>query len=622
MQREELAAVAEARRARAIPWRRVARRVLTALVPALVVALPPLFWVIDGTHRASLSTLGRDQGIFQYVAWAIDHGAKDYRDVRDVNGPLTHLVHLVFLHLGGADEHRFRVLDLVMTGLTFALAGACLPGLGRRLRPVSSILERPERLVQHLGWAFAAWVVLSGQYLQYIFWDLAQRESFFDWFLLSSVMLQIVAQAGMRRAGAVWPRRLMVLAGALSIVTWFGKPTFVLFTITQLLALLLDQEPKLTRKARLFDFALGAALGGLTQLVYLLVYADLRAFVRIYFIDVPQMYRFIWPRSAVEIFSMPGVSTTAALSFVTSAAMLGLILDGQMPRRALALALLPLAALGNVVLQAKGFPYHFHPVSAGLHLQWLAIVVWMWERAAVSRARSRDKAGRMDGSARLAPLLAASALALKVAFVMPLSTHITNLWILTKARDAEERSSRDYLVYFGSYDFFPWEMRQTAAYLKEHTKASDKVQMYGMDPYILFLAERMSATPYIYAYDLNADAALAGGQLPEPIGLHPGPADVARIVALRDAHEADLLARLQKEPPAAWVFLDKSPLITWQEAFVDLKEHSPKTAEWVLANYVETATFEADHVWMRRDIAPAPLPKPTEKKAPEGDEVR
>ena len=106
------------------------------------------------------------------------------------------------------------------------------------------------------------------------------------------------------------------------------------------------------------------------------------------------------------------------------------------------------------------------------------------------------------------------------------------------------------------------------------------------------------------------------------MGLHPGPADVTRILALRDAHEADLLARLQKEPPSAWVFLDKSPLITWQEAFVDLQEHSPKTAAWVLANYVETATFEADHVWMRKDIAPAPPPKPPEKKAPEGDEVR
>src|SRR5512140_37331 len=374
MHRDE-AAAEEAERARAVPWGRTLRRLLTAVVPALIVALPPLFWVMDATNRASLSTLGRDQGIFQYVAWAVDHGAKDYLDVRDVNGPLTHLVHLVFLHLGGADEHRFRVLDLFVTGATFALAGACLPGLGRRLRPAARLLERPERIVPHLAWAFAAWVVLSAQYLQYIFWDIAQRESFFDWFLLSSVMLQLVAQAGIRREGAKWAVRLLGVAGALSVVTWFGKPTFVLFTAAQLVALVLDDEPKVGAKPRLVAFAAGGALGALSQLAYLLIYADIGAFVRIYFVDVPRMYRFIWPRAALEIFSLPGVSTTAALSFVTSAAMLGLILDRQMPRRALALALLPLCGLGSAILQAKGFPYHFHPVSAGLHLQWLAIVV-------------------------------------------------------------------------------------------------------------------------------------------------------------------------------------------------------------------------------------------------------
>src|SRR5205823_1662866 len=101
----------------------------------------------------------RDQGIFQYVAWAVRNGAVDYRDVRDVNGPLTHLVHMVFLALGAADEHRFRSLDLLVTGLGFAFVGACLPGIAARAQP--TWLHRG-------AWAFAAWVVLSGQYLMYL----------------------------------------------------------------------------------------------------------------------------------------------------------------------------------------------------------------------------------------------------------------------------------------------------------------------------------------------------------------------------------------------------------------------------------------------------------------------
>src|SRR5258708_27972434 len=136
--------------------RLVAARLVRALAAPLVIAVPPLFWVADATRRASLTTLGRDQGIFQYVGWALRNGEVDYRDVRDVNGPLTHLVHLILLALGGGDEHRFRVLDLTLTGATFAFVGACLPGLRSRKRP--SLLER-------ISWAFAGWVVLSGQYL-------------------------------------------------------------------------------------------------------------------------------------------------------------------------------------------------------------------------------------------------------------------------------------------------------------------------------------------------------------------------------------------------------------------------------------------------------------------------
>lgn len=155
-------------------------RLLRQLVVPLTLALPPLYWVALATERASLTPLGRDQGIFQYVAWAVSRGAVDYRDVRDVNGPLTHLVHLALLALGGADEHRFRCLDLALTGAAFAVTGACLPGLCGR--------QRPARL-ERAAWAGAAWVMLSGQYLLYKYWDLAQRESFFDWFLLPSLGL-------------------------------------------------------------------------------------------------------------------------------------------------------------------------------------------------------------------------------------------------------------------------------------------------------------------------------------------------------------------------------------------------------------------------------------------------
>lgn len=576
------------------PGAGVGRRLVRSLLVPLVIALPPLFWVAEATRRASLTPLGRDQGIFQYVAWALRHGAVDYRDVRDVNGPLTHLVHWAFLWLGGADEHRFRVLDLVVTGLSFAAVGACLPGLRSRRCPDA---------VERLAWAVAAWVVLSGQYLLYDYWHQAQRESFFDWFLLPGVALQLVAQAPWR--GADSPRRrhvLLAASGALSVIPWFGKPTYVLFTLAQLAALLADEGfvrsgsgaiggTGLPRRRAVLAFALGGLAGAATQLAFLAAFGDARAYLHLQLVDVPEMYRFIWPRAAADMFSEPWRASQAIFAITGSAVLLALVALGEMPRRVLAVALLPLCALGSVVVQAKGFPYHFHPVTAGVSLQWLLLASWLTERTRVAR---RDRA-----LVRLVPVAFGVAVALRVATSMEDSPHVRATWLLWGASTPQERTTREYFAHFPEPDFFPFELRQTAEYLREHTTTRDRVQTYGMDPYVLFLAGRASATPYIYAYDLNADAALGGGT-----GGRPDDEQVARIRAMRDAHEADLLARVRAAPPAAFVFIDGSPLMTESDAWEDFADHCARAASWVRERYRETARFGHDHVWMRRDLEP------------------
>lgn len=600
-------------------WARTAgARLKRALVLPLIVGLAPLFWVLDGTERASLTTLGRDQGIFQYIAWAIQQGEVAYRDVRDVNGPLTPLVHLFFLKLGGTDEHRFRVLDFVVTALVFGLVGACLPGIGSRGR-----VSRLERL----GWAAAAWVVLQGQLLLYLYWDLAQRETFFDWFMLASVGVQLVAQRGLAKepadvearpgiAGLFTTSPLLVLAGALSVIPWFGKPTYALFTFAQIAAVVLDSELRVTRGRALFIFAIGGALGAATQIGFLLAYGDVRAFLRIYLVDVPAMYRFMLPRSPEEIMALQWGGPTAAMAFGTSLVLLGLIWDRQMPRRALAVALVPLAGLAGVIAQRKGFPYHFHPVTAGVHLEWLLLVVWLWERyrgvGAAAEARAAEAPSESAGVARFlrfVPFAAGALLSIKVASSLTASPHITNVWILGKAQTAEERVSHDYLVYFRDHDFFPWELHQTADYLRSHTRPGERVQIYGMDPYVLFLSERLSATPYIYAYDLNADAALGGSWMPN--GLRPNGVESARIRAMREEHVRDLLAKLKAREPAAFVFFDKSPLISHESAWEDFADQCPEAAAWVSERYVETAAFGEDHVWLKKDVARTLTPEPT-----------
>ena len=553
--------------------------------------MPPLFWVLEATRRASFAALGRDQGIFQYIAWALSRGAVDYRDVRDVNGPLAHIVHLAFLLLGGADEHRFRVLDLAVSGSAFAVVGACLYGLGSPERP--AILGR-------LAWALAAWVTLSSQYLLYIFWDTAQRESFYDWFLLPSVALQLVAQAPARWPGPSRPKaRLMALAGALSLVPWFGKPTYALFTLAQLAALISDAGMALTRRRALAAFALGGALAAAALVGFTGWRGDLLAYGHIQLVDVPAMYRFIWPRSIPQLFALPWIAAPSLWAGAGSAIFLVLIALGKMPKRMLAIALLPVCALGGIVLQAKGFPYHAHPLTAGVHLQWLAFVAWLTQSGLRrgSRTHADTFLGLRESAAPIAPIAVSAAIAFGVARATQGSPYLQAHWLDRDPSDAR-RQTREYFEHYALPDFFPFEMRQAAAYLAAHTARDDRVQIYGMDPYVLFLAARLSATPYIYAYDLNADAALAGGAL-----TRPNPEEAARIQSIRSAHEADLLSRLAARPPAAFVFFDRAPLLSEADAWHDFQVHCPKAAAWVSGRYGETQRFGYDRIWLRRDLA-------------------
>ncbi|HEY8088122.1 MAG TPA: hypothetical protein VIF09_09755, partial [Polyangiaceae bacterium] len=412
-----------------------------------------------------------------------------------------------------------------------------------------------------------------------------------------SIGLQLVAQGRPRNA------RLLVLAGALSVIPWFGKPTYALFTVVQLVTLALDHDVPGGRREAFRAFGLGGLLGALSQLIALVATGDAVAYAKIQLVDVPAMYRFIWPRAPAEIFSIPWDAQQTAYAFCGAVVLLCLVLLGEMPRRAVAIALLPVAAVVGVVAQAKAFPYHFHPVTAGVHLQWLAFAAWLAERTRVAR---RDRA-----LVRLLPVAFGIVVALHVASSMEDSPHIRATWEIWGASTPADRSTKEYFARFPETDFFPWEMRQTAEYLRANTAPDDRVQTYGMDPYVLFLARRLSATPYIYAYDLDADAALSGWT-----GGRPDDAQSDRIRALRDAHEADLLARLDAQPPAAFVFFDKAPLMTENDAWDDFESHCPATARWVSERYREAVRFGHDHVWLRNDHLPPPA-APSDVQAPD-----
>ncbi|MBS2020571.1 MAG: hypothetical protein JST00_47385 [Deltaproteobacteria bacterium] len=546
------------------------------LVP-LVLTVVPIFWVWDAARRASLTTLGRDQGIFQYIAWAVGQGQVDYRDVRDVNGPLVHLIHRIMLALGGWDEHRFHLLDLWATGLSFFAAGMCLPGLVSKTRP---------RLAERIAWGCAAAVVLGAQYHLYLYWDQGQRESFCDWFLLPSIALQAARPAATSRDAG---KRVIAIA-ALSTITWFGKPPFALFTIMQLGALLIDNEVKLRAKEKIFAFVVGGALGAVIPLFYLLRWGDIASFLRITLVDVPMMYRFIWAKAPTVIFGDAGPLHAGAVALASAALIVVMVAERLMPRRALVIAFAPVCGIFSVMAQHKGFGYHFHPMTATSHMGFLAVTAMLWERFRVT-PRSRSLG-------RHAALAVAVAYAAEVTTSLQGSPHLRNVWILYGGETPERRAAQEYFDTFKTYDFFPWDLRQGAAYLAEKTAPDARVQTHGMDPYLLFLARRLSATPYIYLYDVNDDAALEGGW-----AVRPTPQEWYRIHMTRESHEKDMLARLKASPPEAFVFIDNSPLASEAIAWEDYQKCCVESSIWVESKYRETGTFGVVHIWLRNDLA-------------------
>jgi hypothetical protein len=568
-----------------------ARARLAAVVPAVLVAVPAVHGVWDATVRTSWASLGRDQGIFQYIAWAVGQGDLAYRDVRDVNGPVITMVHALFLSLGGAEEHRFRVLDLFFTGLSFVIGGALIPSIA----PHS---ERRVALHVRAAWALAAWVALAAQYVVYGFWDTAQRESFLDWFILCAIGLQATHHAS-GDPSARETRLVLFFSGLLSFVPWMGKPTFALFTASQIAALLFERDPLRVRGLRLASFLAGGTLGLAIPLVFIVLRGDLGAWARITFIDVPAMYRFIWPRPASAILSLPGYATLAQVAAATSVGLSALIALRRLPRRAIPIAAMPAIGLVSAVVQAKGFPYHFHPVTLGVTYGWLVALAAMWDAVFTRRSVAR--------AVRVAVMLAAILVGVRSGYLAWLAPYPAAP--VASARDKASLDSAARLAAFDRIDYFPRAMRDAAEYVAARTAPDDRVQTYAMDAYLLFLAGRRSATPYVYAYDLNADAALHGSF--DPGGLQPTPSEADLIRSMRDAHAQDLRDRLERSPPAAFVFADRSPLMSWQDSVVDFSAHCPESAAWVSAHYRQTADFEGIRVWLRNDLAA--------REAPHGD---
>lgn len=332
------------------------------------------------------------------------------------------------------------------------------------------------------------------------------------------------------------------------------------------------------------------------MLAWVAQFGDISAFLRSYLLDGPRLYGPIWPVSPTELLTRTGFPNWGGYALIVAAIAGSLVWRGTLPRRALLVGLLPTVALVQILVQGKGFDYHYHTLTAGVALGALALACGLSELPPRSAS---------PGSLVVRALVPALALVALAALMLSASPYSGSRWHAYRgsSHSKERPELRDHFFYMR---YFPRDHGRAAEYLAKTTAPDDRVFLYSSSPYLLYLAKRLGAACPLYACQLNVDAAL-DGRSPSRIytpGVPLAPSRANTIRAIRDRYNAETLRQLKANPPAALAFVDDEPFMSMRNAWVDFRLQNPEAARWLLERYALSQRFGTVQVWQ---------PKPTQE---------
>ena len=281
-------------------------------------------------HSLNWSLVG-DSTIFHFIAIQMQMGALPYRDIFDVNMPLTYLIHAAIVATAGISDVAWRVFDLAVAAVMAGLILILIWPAGR----AAAILAVLVVLATHL---------LLGPNAT------GQRD------YVMSIPMLAAALASLRATDDRERRHLfLLLVGTFAMIAASIKPSGIL--LTGLPALVI-------RGLRWRDamwITAGAAAAALPVLVILIAWGALGPFVA--------MIRELWP-----IYASMGVFTVTAIQggAVWLAPIGGLALAAALslaapkPPRVRLTVGLACFGLVHLLIQRKGWSYHFYPLGIGL----------------------------------------------------------------------------------------------------------------------------------------------------------------------------------------------------------------------------------------------------------------
>ena len=400
--------------------------------------------------------LERDEGAYAYVAATWLQGGLPYRDAFDHKPPFIYLLYMPPLLTTLPPVTAIRlwsaILCLVSTGLVFSV--------GRHV--------------------WSARIALLGALIYGI------AGSAFD---LQGLILNTEQALVLPALGALWAAihvdktqrlRFAVLLGSACAAAVLVKPVAVVLAILVVLPCL--RQPRTTAK-----LLSGVIVGVAVVIVPVILYFWARGGWNDLLFGV-WTYNRLYAMEAQERWQVgPLVDMLVPFVPLLLVALGGIALLRDRPtaeqRAGWLIAVWTAALLAAAVGSLRAFIHYYYPVLPGLAILAAPCIPWLWEQGR-GRAKIEQFAGGI-ASALLACLI-----------LGPLAAQNIKLIGTT----AEQQAIQLYGA-AGKRYFAP--AAEVAAYVRAHTEADDSIYIFAAEPEVYVLAQRRSASRYIYDYPLG-----------------------------------------------------------------------------------------------------------------------
>ena len=419
-----------------------------------IVYLPSLFWA-----------LGLDQNIFAEIGSLLLNGKRSYVDAWDVKPPNVFYVYAFFEWIFGPHDIAVRLSDYFFS--LFACASIFI------------VIDRQSSLLAGQGRTWTAPVaslLFSLTLLSLGLADTAQTESYSLFFIIGACIL---AQP---RESENTSLRLFMSGAAIGIATFFKTSNGIFLIAVALEIWFYHSEFRLQK---LLYFIVGFLAWCLVQCGILAAMGSLTDYLRIassvfmhhtnevssfHAVDVP---RALW--TYLDLWSILSIAAFV-IAFVQT--------DRVFLRAAVSPILLLAAGIGAVLIQNKGWGYHYVVVLPGL--VWLCAIsgTYLYQMA---HGRSHQVAMGLVIFVGIATIAFTPSARRRI--------HYTEDAVL---------SLRNHSAYLASLGvpkslYYPPQTEALAQYIESHAQPQDKIFIWGDEPGAYLRADRIPATRYVYS---------------------------------------------------------------------------------------------------------------------------